>query len=154
MLTTFATLIVSVSLQIMTLKRPGLADKVYRVSTGLNGTGTEPGSGKTPLGKLRIYRKIGGSEPIYTIFESRKPVGVWDPNTPPCGGVLTRIMWLDGLEEKNATTLRRYIYIHATSHEEKIGTPYSEGCVMLTNKDMVELYDLVDENTRVFIYED
>ena len=135
----------------MTLKRPGMDDKTWPVSTAWRGTGFEPGSGKTPTGNLRIYRKIGGSQPIYTIFQNFRPTGIWDPTTPPCNEVLTRIMWLDGLDPQNENTIRRYIYIHGTSNENHVGTPYSAGCVTMKNKDVIELYDLVEENTRVVI---
>jgi hypothetical protein len=67
-ITAAATIIVSVALQTLTLKRPGQADRQWPVSTAWRGTGTEIGSNKTPPGNLRIYRKIGGSQPIYTIF--------------------------------------------------------------------------------------
>jgi lipoprotein-anchoring transpeptidase ErfK/SrfK len=80
-----------------------------------------------------------------------RPVGIWDPTTPPCNEVLTRIMWLDGLDPANENTIRRYIYIHGTSNESHVGTPYSAGCVTMKNKDVIELYDLVEENTRVRI---
>ena len=146
-----ATIIVSVSMQMLTLKRPGQADKTWPVSTAAKGTGFEPGSNKTPTGNFRIYRKIGGSEPIYTIFWDRRPVGVWDPTSPPNNKVLTRVMWLDGIDEVNNNTLRRYIFIHGTSNEPHVGTPYSAGCVTMKNADVIELYNLVDENTRVTI---
>jgi lipoprotein-anchoring transpeptidase ErfK/SrfK len=146
-------IVVSISLQMLTLYTPGQADRTWPVSTGWRGTGTESGSGKTPPGKLRIYKKIGHGQPIYEIFEDRRPSGkTWDPNTPPCDKVLTRIMWLDGIDTNgNQDTLRRYIFIHGTSNEDKVGSPYSAGCVTMKNKDVIELFDLVNENTRVTI---
>lgn len=110
-----------------------MPDKVWPVSTASRGTGTESGSLKTPLGNHRIYRKVGGSTPIYTIFENFRVAGVWNPSDPPCNKVLTRIMWLDGLDQANSNTILRYIYIHGTSNESHVGTPYSTGCVTMKN---------------------
>ena len=142
---------VYVASQKLVLTREGHADKTWPVSTSHRGTGMTPGSGKTPIGNFRIYQKIGGSEPIYTIFENRRPVGRWDPRTPPCNKVLTRIMWLDGLDAANKNTLSRAIYIHGTSNESHVGHPYSAGCVTMKNKDVIELFSLVEQNTHVKI---
>lgn len=144
-------ILVSVAMQSLTLKRQGQEDKIWPVSTASRGTGFTPGSHRTPTGNFRIYRRIGGSEPIYTIFEDRRPVGRWDPKTPPCNKVLTRVMWLDGLDPENENTILRYIFIHGTSNEDHVGTPYSAGCVTMKNEDVIELYDLVTENTLVKI---
>ncbi len=66
---------------------------------------------------------------------------------------MSRILWLDGLEEHNANTLERFIYIHGTKHEDKIGTPASHGCIRMRNADVIELFTLVEEGTSVFIRE-
>jgi lipoprotein-anchoring transpeptidase ErfK/SrfK len=65
--------------------------------------------------------------------------------------VMTRILWLDGLEARNANTHDRYIYIHGTNHEEKIGLPESHGCIRMRNSDLVELFKQVAEGTPVEI---
>ena len=67
--------------------------------------------------------------------------------------VLTRILWLQGLEPRNSNTYERYIYIHGTNDEQSIGRPASHGCVRLRNQDVIELYDLVPEGTPVWIGE-
>jgi len=67
--------------------------------------------------------------------------------------VMSRILWLDGLEEDNANTRERFIYIHGTKHEDKIGRPASHGCIRMRNADVIELFDLVDEDTPVVIQE-
>jgi lipoprotein-anchoring transpeptidase ErfK/SrfK len=77
-----------------------------------------------------------------------KPV---DPVPPTEDLVMSRILWLDGLDEQNANTRDRFIYIHGTKHEDKIGTPVSCGCVRMRNADVIELSDLVDEDTPVVI---
>jgi len=66
---------------------------------------------------------------------------------------MSRILWLDGLEEDNANTRERFIYIHGTKHEDKIGRPASHGCIRMRNADVIELFDLIDEDTPVLIRE-
>ena len=144
-------IVVSVPEQVLRLYDGNAVIREYRCSTSKYGLGTEPGSNFTPLGRFRIDRKIGhGAEPR-TIFKSRRVVGIWDGGPAPEDYVLTRILWLDGLEEQNANTRSRYIYIHGTNQEELIGTPASHGCVRLTNADVIDLFDRVDEGTEVEI---
>lgn len=130
----------------------------YPVSTARNGTGFEPGSFKTPTGLFRIAEKIGAGSPAFTIFRSRIPSGIWpcempDGISPDEDLVLTRILWLEGLEERNANSYDRYIYIHGTNHERDLGNPASCGCVRMANRDIIELFDLVDEGAIVRIDE-
>lgn len=123
----------------------------FPVSTSKFGLGFTKGSFKTPTGRFRIARKIGGSAPLWTIFRARKNTG---RRARPGGHedlVLTRILTLDGLESENANSLERYIYIHGTNQEKLIGTPASHGCVRLRNKDMAALYRLVAKGSLVRI---
>jgi lipoprotein-anchoring transpeptidase ErfK/SrfK len=127
----------------------------FTVSTSRHGAGTKEGSFKTPLGNFRIREKHGEGEACRTIFRSRKAVGKWTPGENlEADLVLTRILWLEGLDEDNANTYDRFIYFHGTNHEDLLGTPASQGCVRLGNADMLELYDLVPEGTPVTITED
>jgi len=64
---------------------------------------------------------------------------------------MTRILWLDGAEPRNANTHDRYVYIHGTNHEEELGTPASHGCIRMRNADVIELFDHVEEGTPVEI---
>jgi lipoprotein-anchoring transpeptidase ErfK/SrfK len=64
---------------------------------------------------------------------------------------MTRILWLDGLERRNANTHDRYVYIHGTNHEDKIGMPASHGCVRMKNADLLELFERVKVGTPVEI---
>ena len=91
--------------------------------------------------------------PSRTIFRSRVPMGPEDPLPSTEDLVMSRILWLDGLDEHNANTRDRFIYIHGTKHEDKIGTPASHGCIRMRNDDVVELFELVDETTPVVIRE-
>jgi lipoprotein-anchoring transpeptidase ErfK/SrfK len=89
--------------------------------------------------------------PLWAEFKSRQPTGrIAEPGGEE-DGVLTRILWLEGLDPENANTRGRYIYFHGTNREDLIGTPASHGCVRLRNEDMEELFDLVPEGTPVVI---
>jgi len=123
----------------------------YSVSTSRFGIGTEMGSMKTPTGRFRVAEKIGGDTPRGTVFRSRVALKPVDPLPPTEDLVMSRILWLDGLDEHNANTRDRYIYIHGTKHEDQIGTPASCGCVRMRNADVIELFDLVDEGMPVVI---
>jgi lipoprotein-anchoring transpeptidase ErfK/SrfK len=48
-------------------------------------------------------------------------------------------------------TWSRYIYIHGTSDEKRIGEPVSAGCVRMKNADVIELFDEVLVNDLVII---
>lgn len=94
---------------------------------------------------------IGAGEPPWTAFQARVVTG--EIATPGGGedGILTRILWLHGLDPENANTHGRYIYIHGTNQEAQIGTPASHGCVRMRNADIVELFDQVRTGTPVEI---
>ena len=125
----------------------------YPVSTSRFGIGTEEGSMKTPTGRFRVAEKIGGGLPRDAVFQSRVPLKPDDPLPPTEDLVMSRILWLDGLDEHNANTRDRFIYIHGTKHEHKIGEPDSHGCIRMRNEDVVELFELVDEGAHVTIEE-
>ena len=122
------------------------------VSTATNGIGFQEGSYQTPTGTFRIREKIGQGAPLYTSFKGRRPIGIWQgPQEKSTDAILTRILWLDGLEEKNANTYQRYIYFHGTHAEDLIGTPASHGCIRLKNEDMLTLFELTPFFTEVTI---
>jgi lipoprotein-anchoring transpeptidase ErfK/SrfK len=144
---------ISVRGQQLTVKEDETPIRTYPVSTSRFGIGTEQGSLKTPTGRFRVVEKIGGETPAGTIFRSRVPLKPDDPRPPTEDLVMSRILWLDGLDEHNANTRERFIYIHGTKHEGKIGSPASCGCIRMRNADVVELFDLVDHDTPVIIEE-
>lgn len=133
----------------------------YPVSTAANGAGSQNGSHCTPLGRHRIAEKIGAGAPLGTAFKSRQPTGeIWtpelDPANPGRDWILTRILWLEGLEPgKNqggtVDSHSRYIYIHGTNEEHKLGSPASHGCIRMKNEDVAELFNLVKVGTEVRI---
>jgi lipoprotein-anchoring transpeptidase ErfK/SrfK len=144
---------VSVRDQRLILTRDGEALRSYPISTSRFGIGTEEGSLKTPLGRFRIAEKIGDGAAPETIFKARVALGPDDPLPDTEDFITSRILWLDGLEEENANTRDRFIYIHGTKHEDEIGTPASHGCIRMRNADVIELFELVDETTQVVIRE-
>lgn len=133
-------------------------NKVYQISTAANGMGNRVDSLKTPFGIHQIKQKIGGGEPIGTIFEGREPIGeiAIDLDNRVKDEITSRILWLDGLEDGVNRggvydTYQRYIYIHGTSDENRIGERVSHGCVRMKNHDVIELFDEVLVNDIVLI---
>lgn len=144
---------ISIRYQRLTVRKDRKSIRTYPVSTSRFGIGTEEGSYKTPVGQFRIAEKIGGGMASGTIFRGRVPLVPDDPPPPTEDFVMSRILWLDGVDFDNANTHDRFIYIHGTKHEDKIGQPDSCGCVRMRNADVIELFDLVDEGTPVLIEE-
>src|SRR5213082_3786603 len=142
---------VSVRDQRLILTRDGEELRSYPISTSRFGIGIQEGSMKTPLGIFRIAEKIGDGAAPGTIFKARIALGPDDPLPDTDDFITSRILWLDGLEEHNANTRDRFIYIHGTKHENKIGTAAIHGCVRMRNADVIELFELVDEGTPVVI---
>ena len=146
-----ATIHISVRAQELTLKRGRKKLATYAVSTSRFGLGSKEGSMKTPTGRFRIEEMIGEEMPLGTVFKSRRPVKATKKLLREEDLIMTRILWLDGLDPRNANTHERFIYIHGTNHEEKIGEPASHGCIRMRNADLVELFELVKRGTRVVI---
>jgi lipoprotein-anchoring transpeptidase ErfK/SrfK len=142
---------VNVSRQTLDVLRDGHVQKSYSVSTSGFGLGTEPGSLKTPLGCFSIAEKVGHNALPGTVFKGRQPTGEIAPQGGDDDLILTRILWLEGLDQTNANTRERYIYIHGTNQEHLLGTPASHGCVRLSSTDIIELFQEIPEGTLVEI---
>lgn len=127
--------------------------KDWPCSTSKFGIGFQEGSNKTPLGRFVVQEKHGTGAEVGTIFKARQPVGVWRGEKVPDDLILTRILRLSGLEERNANTYDRYVYIHGTNDEAKLGQMTSHGCIRMKTDALIELYDLVPEGTEVWIGE-
>lgn len=130
--------------------------KEYVVSTGKNGFGNVAESGKTPTGVHQIKRKIGDNAPIGAVFEHGKITNeiadIYAERSDNLKGlVLTRILELGGMEEKNKTTNIRPIYVHGTNQEWLLGKAVSLGCVRMNNNDIINLYKLVKIGTYLNI---
>lgn len=139
-------LYVSVTEQKLWLLDPE-GDQTFPCSTSRAGTGYEEGSFKTPTGWHRICAWIGADHPPGTVWSSRQPTGEILPATSwkedgDQDLILSRILWLDGLEAgKNDNTRQRYIYLHGTNHEQELGNPSSHGCIRMGNLDIMALFD-------------
>lgn len=156
---------VSVAKQVLRLYNDTQLVHEFSISTAKKGVGQCYGSLQTPLGKHRIFEKIGDGAPLNTVFIARRPTG--EIYTPELEGVqperkdwiLTRILWLEGLEEGinrggDVDSKDRKIYIHASPKSRPMGQPFSHGCICLHNEDMIQLFDLVTEGTSVNIFPD
>ena len=146
------TVIVSVKDQKMLVVRDGVPVKSYKVSTSKFGLGDTPGSNRTPLGRMEVAQKIGCNARPGTVFKSRRPTGeVLKPNAPGRDPIVSRILWLSGTESNNRNAFRRYIYIHGTPEERRLGTPASYGCIRMGTRDVVDLYDRIGTGAKVFV---
>ncbi len=143
---------VSVPQQKLAVYRYGELVRTYPVSTSKFGIGDEKGSYRTPSGKLEVAEKIGSDKPSGAVFKSRKWTGeVIKPNAPGRDPIVSRILWLNGLEADNKNAYSRCIYIHGTAAERDIGKPASYGCVRMKSKDVIDLYDRIGEGSSVYI---
>ena len=152
---------VSVSDQTLYLIRDEGIVRTYPVSTSKYGIGNREGSKKTPVGTHRISKKIGRGVRFGTIFESRMNTGrvaaIYRDSTDTEEDLIaTRILWLEGLvpginRGHGVDSYERRIYIHGTHEEGLIGTPASNGCIRMRNRDVAELFDLVRKGTLVEI---
>jgi hypothetical protein len=145
---------VSVATQTVTLWQGQQVVRQWPCSTSKFGLGSKEGSYCTPLGHFCVKEKHGAGADWGTIFKSRQPVGQWHTGEDTQADlVLTRILWLEGMEERNANTFGRYIYFHGTNDEKHIGQRRSHGCIRLNNQDIIDLYDRVPVGTEVWINE-
>lgn len=156
-------LFVGAKRQRMYLIQNGELKKVYEISTSRYGCGQLNKSEKTPLGLHKIQSRIGKNTPLGGVLVGSSYTGKIaqiesDPKPTGKDELTTRAMRLEGLESglnkggKN-DTFNREIYIHGTPEEGLIGSPASHGCIRMRNKDVAELFDLVDEKTYVLILE-
>jgi lipoprotein-anchoring transpeptidase ErfK/SrfK len=133
----------------------------YPISTSKHGIGAGDGSNQTPPGKHAVREKIGDHCSEREVFIGRQAQGELEQLREagvslPEDVITARILWLEGLESgvnqgDGVDSYRRYIYIHGTNEENKIGTPASHGCIRMRNRDVMELYDMVDLNCMVII---
>jgi lipoprotein-anchoring transpeptidase ErfK/SrfK len=124
----------------------------YPVSTSKFGVGDAPSSYATPTGLLRVRKKIGTNAPAGAVFKSRRLTGeILAVDAPGRDPIVTRILWLEGLEPQNRNAYDRYIYIHGTPEERNIGTPSSYGCIRMRSADMIAVYNTVGPGASVLI---
>lgn len=153
-------LLVSISEQTLFVVDGDELSTSYQVSTSSKPPSNIDGSGGTPIGLHRIREKIGNGAVLGEVFKGRVSIGKRYEDLEPADQrpnlITTRILWLEGLEPdfnkgENCDSYSRFIYIHGTNHEDKIGRPASGGCVQLKNTEMLALYDSVEAGDHVFI---
>lgn len=146
---------VSVRDQALEVVKDGTPTHRFPVSTSRFGLGDQPNSFRTPLGRFVVQNKIGDGVPLGGKFHHRQYTGervdLEHGTVPGHDSLLTRILWLRGLEEGNRNAYGRGIYIHGTNQEALVGQPASYGCVRMRNRDVLTLYDIVPLGSLVVI---
>jgi len=135
--------------------------KEYIISSSSYGIGSKAGSNKTPIGLHSIKEKYGDNTPINgkmtgRVFHGNIATIYTDETRSKTDDVTSRILWLEGMEKgknkgKGIDSFSRYIYIHGTSEEGRLGKPASHGCIRMKNKEVIDLYKLVEVGTLVLI---
>ncbi len=153
---------ISIPNQRLRLTQAGGITTEWPISTAAKGVGQQSGSECTPQGRHQIRARIGHGLPLGAVLVGRRWTGeVWTPELearfPGRDWILTRIMWLSGLEPGknrlgNVDTMRRYIYIHGCPDTTPMGIVGSHGCVRMRNIDVVSLFDQVAAGTEVVIH--
>jgi len=147
--------IISVRDQKLIVVQNGGAVATYPVSTSKYGLGDCWGSLATPLGTFQVAQKIGDHAPVGAVFHNRRWTGeILAPNAPGRDPIITRIIWLRGLEASNAHAFSRCIYIHGTPQEKIIGRPASYGCIRMKSNDVAVLYNQLPLGALVQIVPD
>ena len=147
--------IISVHDQKLMLLENGARVATYPISTSKFGLGDGWGRMTTPLGFLQVAQKIGDHAPTGAVFHNRHFTGeVLLPNAPGRDPIITRIIWLRGLEASNVHAFNRCIYIHGTPQEKTIGRPASYGCIRMKSSDVTALYSQLPLGALVQIVPD
>ena len=153
-------LLVRIGTATLQFYRKGALVKSYAVSTSKRPPSNIKGSLGTPRGLHEIAERIGAGQPPGMVFKSRVPIGQHFSEVPDSIAdtnlITSRILWLRGLEPAvnrggEVDTYDRYVYIHGTNQEHRIGEALSAGCVLMRNLDIVELYEDVRNGDLVWI---
>ncbi len=134
-----------------------------KIATAANGAGEKFGSECTPRGWHTIRAKIGDGCAENTVFIARRPTGeIYSEDLqqahPGRDWILTRIMWLSGLEvgfnrSDRQDSMRRYIYIHGCPDQHPMGIPSSHGCIKMRNAEVIQLFNKIKTGIWVLINE-
>lgn len=146
-------IVVSVKEQKMALyNRSGVSSRQYPISTSKFGLSDKPGTYGTPLGMHEVVAKIGHGAPAGAVFKSRRWTGeIIKPDSPGRDPIVSRIMWLRGMESTNKNAYARCIYIHGTAEEKNIGKPVSYGCIRMKSRDVIDLFNRLPIGSRVLV---
>src|ERR1700730_11820098 len=147
--------VISVKEQKLMLLQNGAKVVTYPISTSKFGVGDDRGRMTTPLGLMQVAKKIGDGAPNGAVFHNRRWTGeILKPNAPGRDPITTRIIWLRGLEVRNAHAFNRWIYIHGSPEEKTIGRPASYGCIRMKGRDVAALYNQLPLGAMVQIVPD
>ena len=145
-------LLVSIPEQKLAIVKNGKVCRTYKISTSRYGEGDAIGSRRTPTGHLIVATKIGASVPSGGVFHRRRYTGeVLPVNAPGRDPIVSRIIWLRGLEYTNKNSFHRCIYIHGTPREDSLGAKVSYGCIRMRSRDVIELFNWIAVGTEVAI---
>lgn len=137
--------------QLAVIDRGKLISK-YPISTSRFGLGDGSGSYRTPLGVLFVSAKFGDHLSAGAVIKNRVSTGeIVNPNAPGRDAIVSRVIWLRGMEQQNRSARDRCIYIHGTPEERLIGRPASFGCIRMRSRDVIALYDLAHIGMHVTI---
>ena len=153
-------LVVHIGTQTMQFFRDAALVRSYVVSTSKRPPSNIKNSLGTPRGLHEIAERIGAGQPPGMVFKSRVSSGRHFSELPDAGShhnlITSRILWLRGLESGvnlggEVDTYERYVYVHGTNHETQLGQPQSAGCVLMSNLEIVALYEEVRVGDWVLI---
>lgn len=154
-------LFVSIASQEMALVIDGEIERIFRISTSKKPPSCLADSYGTPVGLHKLADFIGDGAIEGMVFRGRVPTKHFLQYTPEeqrSNLITSRIIRLQGLEVgKNSgdgcDTFARYVYIHGTNHEDRIGVPFSSGCIEMLNSDVIELFEIVRPDDLIVILE-
>jgi hypothetical protein len=145
-------IIVSVADQELAFIAWGRVVKHFPISTSKFGTGDAVGSYRTPLGETFVSAKIGDGLPAGAVIKNRNATGeIVQANAPGRDAIVSRVIWLRGMDRTTANTRDRCIYIHGPAEEQRIGRRASYGCIRMRSKDVIALYSLIHVGDHVRI---
>jgi lipoprotein-anchoring transpeptidase ErfK/SrfK len=155
-------IVVSIDQQKLWILSKGVL-RTFVISTARAGLGCVQDSLQTPYGLHRVAEKIGSGAPASMVFKARKATGVLSSDwpTPEDNLITSRILWLEGLENgvnagtdaagQVVDTKARFVYLHGTNQVAKLGQPNSHGCVLLSDTDIIHIFDSTSVGTPVLI---
>jgi hypothetical protein len=151
---------VSIAQQLLGFYRNEVLVQAYVISTSLRPPSNRKDSRGTPRGLHEVAERIGAGALPGTVFKGRVNLGQHfnelsvEENTQNL--ITSRILWLRGREPGvNAggavDSYERYIYMHGTNHEEKLGTPFSGGCIEMRNLEIIALFEEIRVGDLIWI---
>lgn len=151
--------IISIGEQALYLVADGYDTFRYSISTSKNTPSNVADSYGTPTGLHKIADCIGADAPAGMVFKGRQPQDLYHKLSKASQKenlITSRIMRLRGLENgfnagQGVDSYERFIYIHGTNHENRIGEPFSGGCIEMKNNDIIELFQKLERNDLVWI---